>query len=169
MKTFFVFLILTISALSCKKVGTDETITTANEATLADSNVSDAETQTADIKLVTWAYWSDFKSDCLLGYWYCWEITTTTDAKQAATKDYISINDKKKLITFGIDNNVNPTYHKNFIKGSNFNFPQDTYIKSSIVKAIIGLDKKIYIKKGLYPLKIINGTLTISASYSLID
>jgi hypothetical protein len=173
MKTNFIaaasFLGACLIFTSCQKQLQKEDFTPTGFASAStDLNLSD-DVVTKGIHLVTWAYWSDFKSDCLPGYWYCWEIDIEPNAKITFTKDYIGINDKRKLIIFGIDNHVNSNYHKNFIEGSNFNFPQDTYIKSSIVKATIGLDKEIYIKKGLYPMKIINGILNITAPFTIID
>lgn len=168
MKNVFLFLMFAIFAISCKK----QTIvqdTTANVSNIENFNeIEGGEIQ--GIRLVTWAYWSDFRQDCLLGYWYCWEIDTDkdTDAK-AISKDYINIHKNEKLITFGINKDINSEYHKKFIKGSNFNFPQDTYIRRSVVKATIGLDKQIFVKKGLYPFKINDGILTITAPYTILD
>ncbi len=181
MKILFLFLLLTVSFISCKK---DEVVTAANESVIANSFIYDSS-QTQQIKVILhWAAYSDF-NDCLTGYSYCWEIILSNpdarisiDKKNKEPKDYVAINEKAKLITFGIDNNVYPedkssvekcAYNKKFIEKSNFNFLQDTYIKRSVVKAAIGLDKGIYVKRGSYHFENNDGILSITAPYIIAD
>lgn len=180
MKNLFLFLLLVVFFISCKK---DEAITAANESVMANSFIFDPS-QAQQIKVILhWAAYSDFNT-CLSGYSYCWEIILSSDSrasidkKSKEPKDYVAINDKAKLITFGIDNNVYPkdnssiekrNYNKQFIEKSNFSFLQDTYIKRSVVKAAIGLDKGIYVKKGSYHFDNIDGILTITAPYTIAD
>lgn len=116
------------------------------------------------IRCIWASQWVSLYQSCISGYWYCWEITIDQNSRE-----YLDINDKDSLITFGIDNSLNPTYNNNFINGSNFDFPQDTYIKSSIVNAAIGLNKEIYVKKGSYHFDNIDGILTITAPYTIVD
>lgn len=187
MKNLFLLLLLVVFFISCKK---DEAVTAANENVMANSFINDSS-QALQLKIrVVWAAYSDFK-DCLTGYSYCILIITDPDAritdsgerayidkKNKEIKDYIAINPKVKLITLGIDNNVylndkstieKNNYNKKFIEKSNFNIPQDMYIKSAVVKAASGLDKGIYIKKGSYHFENIDGILTITAPYTIAD
>ena len=166
MKFFLFYLILTILVLSCKKEAkVQDVITTSKESQITNSNVTNGSV-TPNIKIrVFWAsQWVSFYQSCITGYWYCWEITNEQNARE-----YININDRNNLITFGIDNSINPDYNRNFINGSNFNFPEDTYIKKSIVNAAIGVDKEIIVKKGLYHFDNIDGILTISAPYTIVN
>lgn len=166
MKNFFLFLMVIISALSCKKEAkVQDIITTSNESLITNSNVTNgAVTGILKVELVLNVRWYSFYEDCLPSWWYCWKITS-----DARPRSYIKINNAEKLITFGIDNSINTDYHRKFIEGSNFNFPYDTYIRSEIVKAAIGIDKEINIKKGPYHFDNIEGILTITAPYSIVD
>ena len=109
--------------------------------------------------------WYSFYNDCLPGIWYCWIIGENV----MSTKDYIYINTKLKQVTYGIDNNINTEYHKKFIQGSYFNFPEDSYINPSVVKACIGIEKAIFTKKGIYPMTIVDGVLTITTPYQIAN
>ncbi len=166
MKKIFLFLVLAFFTLSCKKVATKQNeIATLNETQISKQVVNnDEEIGIMGVTLELHVRWYSLYQDCLPGTWYCWVITTNAHAKS-----YIKINNKEKLITFGIDNSLNSDYHKKFIKGSNFNFPEDTYIKREILNAGIGLNKEIYVSKGLYHLDNIDGILTITAPYSIVD
>lgn len=166
MKKFFLFLMITASVLSCKKEATEQKIiTTSEESGITNSSAKNGdETGALKVTLVLNSKWVSFYSDCLPSWWYCWEISTGSDARS-----YIKINDKEKLITFGIDNTISPDYHRKFVKSSNFDFPEDSYLKKEIVNASIGLNKEIYVKKGLYHFENIDGILTITAPYSIVD
>lgn len=166
MKNIFLFLMVTVAALSCKKAPIEQDIIiTSNKSPITNSNVMKGEVAgKIKIRVILSAEWVNVYQSCISGWWYCWEITNEPDARE-----YININDKDKLITFGIDNILNEVYNKSFIDGSNFNFPKDAYIKSSIVKAAIGLDKVIFVKKGLYNFKNIDGILTVTAPYTIVE
>ena len=164
MKKIFLYLALTVAILSfnTKEQGI---LPRSSESQIINSTVKKSdEPRKIKVRVVINAKWVTFYEACVYGWWYCWEITTVSDAR-----DYIKINDAEKLITFGIDNNNNPTYQANFIKGNDFEFPEDTYIKKEIVNAEIGLNKEVYIKKGLYRFENIDGILTITAPYSIVD
>ena len=162
MKIFFLFLLLIISSLSCKKTATiQDTITASNESQKTNSIVSKGDgTGTSLVYIQFHAHWYSYTEPCAPGWWYCWIITSRQD-----TRSYIKINDNEKLISFGIDNNINPSYHNQFITGSNFNFPEDTHISREIVNATIGVDKEIIVKQGSYHFENIDGILTITAPY----
>lgn len=167
MKNYFLILLLIVSALSCKKTATiQDTITASNESQITNSIVRKGdETGMSLVYIQFHAHWYSYTEPCAPGWWYCWVITDFIQD----TRSYIKISENEKLIRFGIDNNINPDYHKQFINGSNFTFPEDTHINSSIVNAAIGLDKEIIVKKGLYHFENIDGILTITAPYSIVN
>lgn len=161
MKNFLLIVGLTIFAVSCKKQ-------TIQDAQYKETQL--VQTENFAVKLILDAYWYNLYKSCLPGIWYCWEIGGGSNISYSSqSRDFIKIDINEKLITFGIDYNVNTKYHQKFIQGNSFNFPQNTYIKSSIVKACIGLDKVIYVAKGLHDLKINHGMLIITAPYTILD
>ena len=121
MKKFFLFLLLIVSALSCKKTAAIQgTITESNESQITNSIVRKGDgTGTSLVYIQFNATWISFNQPCVYGWWYCWVITPL---QRQDTRSYIKISENEKLIRFGIDNNINPDYHKQFIKGSNFTF-----------------------------------------------
>ncbi len=173
MKKIFLFLLVVVSAISCKKTAIiQDTMTASNERQIKNSIVSKGgetgmslvETGMSLVYIQFHAHWYSYTEPCAPGWWYCWIITSRQDVRS-----YIKISNDSKLITFGIDNNINPDYHRQFINGSNFNFSEDTHINRSIVNAAIGLDKEIIVNQGLYHFENIDGILTITAPYSIVN
>lgn len=164
MKNSFLFLLLIVSVLSCKKTATiQDRITASTESQITNSIVNmGVGTGTSLVYIQFNARWVSVNLPCEYGWWYCWIIVPKG---RQDTRSYIKISENEKLITFGIDSNINPDYHKQFINGSNFNFPEDTHINKEIVNAVVGVDKEIIVKKGLYHFENIDGILTITAPY----
>lgn len=173
MKTFLCFLTLFTLVVSCKK----ETIvqdpislvkapikTTINTNQQLTSKFDEEEYSKIKIRVYWASQWVSFNQSCISGYWYCYEITYESDARE-----FIQINNDENLIAIGIDNDINPDYNSQFMEeGGTFSF-QDSNIPSSIVYAAIGIDKEIHIDEGSYPYEIIDGVITIVAPYTIVE